>query len=169
MLWLKRYLWALVWLLTGPGFFLSVVPFWLAQLQGCDPGWRFHWLQWIGLWLLADGISLAAWCAWLFFHEGQGTPLPSHPPQRFVAVGPYRYVRNPMAIGLFLVLAGEACVYRSWLVAAYGALIAALVVLFILRVEEPDLERRFGPLYGAYKKRVCRWLPRPPSGGRLDL
>jgi protein-S-isoprenylcysteine O-methyltransferase Ste14 len=168
MPWLKRYLWALIWLLTGPGFFLTVVPLWLARLQGEGFAWQARPLQWAGIWMLVNGACLAAWCAWLFFHEGQGSPLPARPPRRFVAVGPYRYVRNPMAIGLFLVLAGEACWYRSWWVAAYGALIAVLVTVFILRVEEPDLERRFGPLYCAYKKRVRRWLPRSPRG-RLDL
>ncbi len=168
MPWLKRYLWTLIWLLSGPGIFLTFVPLWLVRLEGRSPAWVGHPLQWVGAWVLLNGLGLAVWCAYLFFQEGRGTPLPSHPPERFVAVGPYRYVRNPMAIGLFLVLAAEACLYLSWWVAAYAVAIISLVATFVLLVEEPGLERRFGPLYCAYKNQVSRWIPQRPSA-RIDL
>jgi len=169
MAWLRRYFWTIVWLFTGPGVFLFVVPRWIASLESRSLEWHATPQQWLGLWLLLNGAGLAGWCVILFFGEGEGTPLPTCPPERFVAVGPYRYVRNPMAIGLLLLLVAEACLYGSLGVALYGLVIFVLVRAFILRVEEPDLEKRFGPLYCTYKKQVPRWIPHLRQSTRLDL
>lgn len=43
-----------------------------------------------------------------------------------------------------------------------------LAHLFVVSYEEPTLERRFGPPYADYKRRVPRWLPRRPRGRSGD-
>jgi protein-S-isoprenylcysteine O-methyltransferase Ste14 len=76
-----------------------------------------------------------------------------------VNAGAYRYSRNPMKGGLFLVLAGEALLTRSLTLGAWFACFALLNVVYIRLHEEPGLEARFGASYRAYRARVPRWWP----------
>jgi protein-S-isoprenylcysteine O-methyltransferase Ste14 len=65
-----------------------------------------EWTCPLGIALLAAGGVLALACITAFVIRGEGTPAPFDPPRKFVAVGPYRFVRNPMYIGGFLALLG---------------------------------------------------------------
>src|SRR5471032_793934 len=56
------------------------------------------------------GAALVLSCVCLFVLRGRGTPAPFDAPREFVAVGPYRYVRNPMYVGAYAALAGFALV-----------------------------------------------------------
>ena len=150
------------WFLLFPVAFLGWVPWWLHHRFEGSFRWEGDLLQWLGIWLLANGVGLVGWCVELFNVQGGGTPLPLDPPKRFVAAGPYRLVRNPMALGFLLSLGGQAVLYGSWTIAGYLLVVAVAVHLFVVCVEEPDLKKRFGPSYEAYRKRVSRWLPRPP-------
>ncbi|MFN7960686.1 MAG: isoprenylcysteine carboxylmethyltransferase family protein [Thermoanaerobaculia bacterium] len=114
-------------------------------------------------WILAvAGGLFAAWCVFTFATRGQGTPAPFDPPRRFVASGPYRFVRNPMYVGGLGLLAGGGLSLRSpaiLLLAGAGWLLSHL---FVITYEEPVLESSFGDSYREYKARVHRWLPRWP-------
>src|SRR5262245_47097586 len=59
------------------------------------------------------GFSLFAWCVSLFARVGQGTLAPWDPTRRLVALGPYRYVRNPMITGVLTMLIGESLFFGS--------------------------------------------------------
>jgi len=134
--------------------------------------WLWTWLipRWIGIplrvvhreaWIVVViGGALAGWCALAFAIRGLGTPAPFDPPRRLVVAGLYRFVRNPMYVGMGILLIGEA-----WLVARveilYEALIAfALVSVFIMVYEEPALRAKFGDDYRDYCRNVGRWIPR---------
>ena len=117
------------------------------------------WLELVGVVVAIGGAVLAVACVVAFFTVGRGTPAPFDPPREFVAVGPYRYVRNPMYLGGFSVLLG-AGLYLS----SPGVLCVALVFLvffhlFVRFYEEPTLEARFGESYRLYRERVRRWWP----------
>jgi protein-S-isoprenylcysteine O-methyltransferase Ste14 len=116
--------------------------------------------------VLAAGLGLFAWCVGLFAQVGQGTLAPWDPTRRLVAVGPYRYVRNPMILGVALMLAGQALWWASWPLAAWAALFVLVNHLYFVLSEEPGLERRFGEAYRAYKAAVPRWLPRLAPAGK---
>ncbi|MFZ0466679.1 MAG: methyltransferase, partial [Candidatus Acidiferrales bacterium] len=60
----------------------------------------------VGLIFMCAGAVLAILCIATFVVRGRGTPAIFDPPTRFVAAGPYRYVRNPMYIGGFAFLLG---------------------------------------------------------------
>ena len=59
----------------------------------------------VSLPLIAAGIFIAAWSAFQFI-KVKGTPVPFNPPIKVVKTGPYRFVRNPMLAGVFVLLFG---------------------------------------------------------------
>jgi protein-S-isoprenylcysteine O-methyltransferase Ste14 len=101
-------------------------------------------------WTLALGIALMA---------AGGTPAPMDPPRKFVAAGPYRFVRNPMYIGGFLVLAGFGLYEQSLAILLFALPWLLLAHLFVILYEEPHLRATFGTPYDAYRRSVRRWLP----------
>ena len=110
-------------------------------------------------WLVAAlGALLLAACAWNFAWRGLGTPAPFDPPRRLVVSGPYRYVRNPMYLGLLVTLLGEAAVFPnlSQGLVVELALFWIGATLFVLAFEEPVLRSTFDGDYAG----VRRWIPR---------
>ena len=120
------------------------------------------WTAPIGIALMPVGALLMVTCIAAFVVRGRGTPMPLDPPREFVASGPYRWVRNPMYIGMFVFLVGYALCAASFgaLLVAFGMLAAAH--LFTVLYEEPGLERRFGESYREYRRTTRRWIPGPP-------
>ena len=114
----------------------------------------------IGLLLIGVGAAVYLWCAAHFTFTGRGTPAPIDPPRVLVAKGPYRLVRNPMYIGVWLVLVGEAVVFGSLRLVRYAFLVALLFHLVVILYEEPVLRKKFGPAYEEYCRSVPRWIPR---------
>jgi protein-S-isoprenylcysteine O-methyltransferase Ste14 len=103
--------------------------------------------------------ALNLWTGLTLATRGEGTPLPLESPRRLVVSGPYRRVRNPMAVaGLGQGLAIAAW-FGSWLLLAY-VIAGGLLWNFALRPgEERDLLRRFGDEYRAYQRAVLCWIP----------
>ena len=155
-------------ILVLPVVMTIVVPSWLrTRFESIDTTWDGPpVLVWparaLGAVVLLAGVSLFAWCVALFARVGRGTLAPWDPTQRLVAVGPYRYLRNPMITGVAAVLAGEALLTGSWVLAAWTLAFVAINFLYFVMIEEPGLERRFGDPYREYKARVPRWMPRLP-------
>jgi protein-S-isoprenylcysteine O-methyltransferase Ste14 len=109
------------------------------------------------------GLMLAVWCVLTFAVVGRGTPLPFDPPRRLVLIGPYQFVRNPMAIGVGLALVGVALFYGSVAFLASVALFMLAIHAMVTLYEEPTLRRTFGVDYATYCEKVNRWLPRRPD------
>jgi protein-S-isoprenylcysteine O-methyltransferase Ste14 len=65
-----------------------------------------------------------------------------------------------MIAGVAAMLAGEALVFGSWLLALWTAIFVAINHGYFVLSEEPGLEHRFGASYRAYKASVPRWIPR---------
>lgn len=107
--------------------------------------------------------SAAAACVWDFARFGRGTPAPVDAPKRLVVRGLYRRVRNPMYLGVLLVVVGWALRLASQGLALYALGLGALFHLFVVCYEEPALRRSFGPAYEEYAARVGRWWPRARS------
>jgi protein-S-isoprenylcysteine O-methyltransferase Ste14 len=120
------------------------------------------WTAFIGIGAFFIGAVVVLFCVAFFVVEGRGTPAPFDPPRRFVASGPYRFVRNPMYLGALLVLSGFGLFARSPSVLGLVALAALFAHLFVMVVEEPSLAGRFGDGYAAYRRVTNRWVPRVP-------
>ncbi|HEU4657620.1 MAG TPA: isoprenylcysteine carboxylmethyltransferase family protein [Capillimicrobium sp.] len=113
-----------------------------------------------GALLVAAGAAALLWTYARFVAEGAGTPSPLLPPRELVVGGPYRFVRNPMYVATAAVIAGEGVLLaRPVLLVAAGAYLAAFAV-FVRRVEEPLLARRFGASWERYRAAVPGWRPR---------
>jgi protein-S-isoprenylcysteine O-methyltransferase Ste14 len=109
--------------------------------------------------LAAGGAALVIHCIRLFTRLGCGTLAPWDPTRALVTAGAYRYSRNPMKVGLFLVLAGEALATQSVALAVWFACFAIANIVYIRLHEEPGLLKRFGARYDEYRARVPRWWP----------
>lgn len=143
-----------------PGTVLVFVPSVILWLSPGSPAVRAEGRWWIGLVLAAAGLMLATWTAGLFLTLGRGTPVPWAPPRKLVVAGPYRHVRNPMITGVLLMLAAESLLFGSWPVAVWMLVFFLIHAVYLARMEEPGLERRFGEDYRRYKTKVPRWIPR---------
>ncbi|HSL28517.1 MAG TPA: isoprenylcysteine carboxylmethyltransferase family protein [Anaerolineales bacterium] len=110
------------------------------------------------LWILGGIILL--WSFWNFLHEGRGTPAPVDPPRELVATGFYRYVRNPMYVGVLAVILGHFLWFGSWWLLVYAVIVFLTFHSFVTLYEEPTLKRKFGAAYEKYLKQVPRWIPR---------
>ena len=105
------------------------------------------------------GALVYAHTAFRFGSEGGGTPSPADEPDELVTGGLYSYSRNPMYVGVLLVILGQALRRRSVVVCWWGA---GMWIGFHNRVigyEEPHLAEKHGETYEAYCERVPRWFP----------
>jgi len=85
--------------------------------------------------------------------RGGGTPFPLLPTKKLLTDGPYRFSRNPMALGAVFWLAGWAFLANSPTAIFVGvASFAAAVFSYHKLVEEKELEVRFGECYRSYKE-----------------
>lgn len=143
-----------------PGTVLVFVPALILWLSPGSPAERAEGKWWIGLVLGVAGLTLATWTARLFLTLGRGTPAPWAPPRKLVVAGPYRHVRNPMITGVLVMLAAESLLFGSWLIAGWMFVFFLVHGVYLVRMEEPGLERRFGEDYRRFRANVPRWIPR---------
>ncbi len=144
-----------------PGSGAVWIPWWILTRGGAGP----EPVVWPAVALIAAGAALYLVCVWLFAVVGRGTPGPWDAPRRFVAVGPYRWVRNPIYVAALLVVLGEAWLFLSLSLLVYVVVMAILFHLFVIGYEEPTLSGTFGETYAEYLRTVPRWIPRPPRRG----
>lgn len=96
----------------------------------------------------------------LFSTIGHGTLAPWNPPKRLVVDGMYRHVRNPMILGVLIIILGEAILLGSIFIFLWFVIFAVGNHLYFIKREEPELVVRFGEEYLLYKRNVPRWIPR---------
>lgn len=146
-------------LVIGP-LFLSIWTWFLPRwIGGGDAFANPRPWGWI---ITAFGAVIVIGCMFEFAWRGIGTPAPIDPPRRLVISGLYRWVRNPMYVGLGLVLLGEGLTFPR-LTIIMLIMIASLwvtVSFLIIAFEEPTLRAKFGDDYAAYCRNVRRWIPR---------
>jgi len=100
---------------------------------------------------LASGLTMAT--------RGHGTPLPTATATNLVISGPYRFVRNPMAVAGILQALAVGWYLGSYGVIAYSLAGAVLWHVAVRLTEEADLRARFGETYEAYRRDVRLWIP----------
>ena len=117
-------------------------------------------LTWLGAVVIPLGAAIYFRCAWEFAIRGLGTPAPIAPTKFLVTTALHRYVRNPMYLGVALVIVGQAALFRSLHVAEWAAGMLLIAHIFVVLYEEPTLRRQFGESYEQYRRTVPRWIPK---------
>jgi protein-S-isoprenylcysteine O-methyltransferase Ste14 len=148
---------SLLFLIIAPGMVAGYIP--LALLRK-GPQIETGFLAYVALPLWGIGIVMLLWSFWNFLIQGRGTPAPIDPPKELVVIGFYRYVRNPMYVGVFLMIIGYFLWFKFVALIIYLAIAFLTVHLFVTRYEEPTLKRMFGAAYEEYLNRVPRWIPK---------
>jgi protein-S-isoprenylcysteine O-methyltransferase Ste14 len=110
--------------------------------------------------LFATASCLGLWSGVTMATRGDGTPLPTATAPQLVIVGPYRFVRNPMAVAGIVQGIAVGWYLGSYTVIAYSLAGAVLWHIAVRPVEERDLTERFGDDYHRYCATVRLWLPR---------
>jgi protein-S-isoprenylcysteine O-methyltransferase Ste14 len=142
----------------GPAIALVYVPLWLTRFR--VPQHEPAWQGLLALLLIIIGLMPALESMRRFVVVGRGTLLPVVPTESLVVSGFYRYVRNPMYVGILLALAGESLLFRSRSLAGFACWLWFGFHLFVLLYEESTLARRYGEEYLRYRQNVPRWSPR---------
>jgi protein-S-isoprenylcysteine O-methyltransferase Ste14/pimeloyl-ACP methyl ester carboxylesterase len=112
----------------------------------------------LALVLLVPGIALLIWCVRDFLVTGKGTLAPWDPPRLLVSSGPYRFSRNPMYVGVSLILLGWSLAFESSGLLLYALIVATAFHLRVVFGEEPWLARTHGRKWDDYVTKVPRWL-----------
>jgi len=154
-------------LLVLAPFFLIVLPFILITL-----GSRIDlWLQWppilyepfnliLGWLLIVVGWIFGIWSIYIQFTLGRGTPVPLMATQKLIIRPPYSYSRNPMALGAIVMYLGVAILFGSMGAVVIELLGTGILLTYIKRIEEREMEIRFGQEYLNYKKQTPFLIPR---------
>lgn len=121
---------------------------------------EWSWVHYAGAGASVVGAVVLLWCIWEFAHRGRGTLAPFDEPRKLVVQGLYRYVRNPMYVGVMLILVGEALFFRSSDLLLYTIFFFVAFNVVVMRYEEPRLRFKFGVEYERYCQQVGRWIPR---------
>jgi protein-S-isoprenylcysteine O-methyltransferase Ste14 len=90
---------------------------------------------------------------------GNGTPLPVDGTNQLVVAGPYRFIRNPMAVAGIGQAIAIGLIYGSFFIPAYALAGAIIWHVAVRPSEERDLEKSFGTSYIEYKKQIGLWWP----------
>jgi len=112
----------------------------------------------VALVTLAPGVLILLRCVRDFYVSGRGTLAPWAPPRQLVITGLYRYTRNPMYVGVLLILAAWAACFRSLPLAVYAFAVAVAFHIRVVVGEEPTLARSFGEEWDRYRQQVPRWI-----------
>ena len=110
--------------------------------------------------LFTIGLFLLISTNWYFIQQGKGTLAPWDPPKFFIPEGPYRFLRNPMIVGVLLVLLSEVIFFRSFALFFWWIFFLITNLVYMPLVEEKELAKRFGDEYLKYKANVPAWFPR---------
>jgi protein-S-isoprenylcysteine O-methyltransferase Ste14 len=156
---------------VGPGPLAVLGPWLITRWRTEDPLFDITAGRAVGVALIALGLPCLIESIVRFVRIGRGTLFPAMPTEHLVVTGLYRYVRNPMYVGVVSLVVGQGLLFGSGDTLVYAAVVAAGFHLFVLLYEEPTMRRTYGGEYEAYCRQVRRWLPRlrpAPTGAIGD-
>jgi protein-S-isoprenylcysteine O-methyltransferase Ste14 len=128
---------SLLFLIVAPGMVAGYIPLALLRRGQQIEAGVFAYLA-FPLWLIGSVIVL--WSFWNFLLEGRGTPAPIDPPKELVATGFYRYVRNPMYVGVLAIIIGHFLWFGYWNLLIYAIVVFVGFNTFVAYYEEPTLK-----------------------------
>jgi len=160
---------SIIFFFVAPFTLAGLVPWWMTRWQVRYPDYAVPLVQVAGAAIALLGTLFLIDSFARFALKGLGTPAPIFPPKHLVVDGLYRYVRNPMYVGVVSAIFGQALMFASPSLAIYGAALWLGFALFVVGYEEPTLREMFGAEYEEFCKNVRAWFPRltPWRGGSV--
>jgi len=143
--------------LIPPIYFLITV---LLEIGiGVLPAARFIPESWrpVGIALILAGLAFAIWGNRQFSRAGT-TVHPFEEASQLVTTGAFRFSRNPMYLGMVLVLIGTAVILGKLIPLLFPFVFGKLISILFIRHEEIRLQTQFGAPYVDYMRRVRRWI-----------
>jgi len=113
--------------------------------------------NYLGIVLILVGLLIDMW-AWMLFRRRKTTLNPFKRPLKLVNSGLFKISRNPMYLGMDLILWGTSILLGSLITFIFPILFTILIKKLFIEFEEKNLEKKFGKRYFNYKKRVRRWI-----------
>jgi protein-S-isoprenylcysteine O-methyltransferase Ste14 len=148
-----------IFIVLQPGIVAGLLPFLIAKNNFKSVFTNFLSLHhYVGLLTSLAGLFIMLHCVVSFVIDGLGTLSPAVPTKRLVISGLYKFSRNPMYVGVMLILFGEVAFTVSVYLLFYSIGIFVLFNLFIVYREEPRLKKDFEQDYETYCKTVRRWI-----------
>ena len=126
--------------------------YWLPILKIIPTPWH-----WAGIAIIGLGLAIIISPA-LSFRRSETTILPFHDSSKLVLTGMYRYTRNPMYVGMVIILLGVAVLLGDLSPFVMPILFVPVMNTRVIRHEEEMLEEAFGDEYREFKKSVNRWI-----------
>lgn len=143
------------------GFFLFYLPPRLVgATTGLVPELGVHAPRALSMGLFVAASMLGLWSAWTMVVQGRGTPLPLDTARDLVVGGPYRWVRNPMAVAGVGQGVAVALWFSSWILLGFFLAGGVAWHIVVRPAEERDLLARFGAAYDRYRAGTGLWWPR---------
>jgi len=149
----------LLFTILQPGIVAGLIPFWI--LRGKEKNvfdQPLNFFHYLGATVFAVGFVIMTICIVSFAVLGRGTLSPVDPTKKLVVAGLYRFSRNPMYVGVTMMLIGESTFFQSITLWVYSFFVFTAFNIFILFVEEPHPRKDFGKDYNKYCEKVRRWI-----------
>jgi len=142
----------------GPGIVLFFFPLWMTGFRVAADQPLPQTIA--GIELIVFGLFPLLESIRRLVVTGRGTLMPIVPTEQLVVNGLYRYVRNPMYVGVLLALSGEVILFNRNALIVYAVLVSIAMHCFVYFYEEPTLTRTYPLEYALYREHVPRWIPR---------
>jgi protein-S-isoprenylcysteine O-methyltransferase Ste14 len=127
--------------------------------------WMYPWRRlidlrvlWLGVALIAIGLAVGFWAVSLFRLKGTEINPTSETNKSLIIRGPYRFTRNPMYLGLVVLMLGVGFTVGSLPMFAVPLLLFTTANWVHIPFEEAKMHRQFGTAFGAYTSQVRRWV-----------
>jgi len=113
--------------------------------------------HWSGAIFALAGLGVAGWAA-RQFSQAKTNIIPLSHSDALVVSGVFSYTRNPMYLGMLLLLFGVAVLVNNWLALLVLPVFYLLIRRLFIAREEVLMLTTFGEEYAAYCKTVGRWV-----------
>ena len=148
-----------------PGNVLITIPLLIFYFTQKSHSYNFigpsNFSFYVGIFCFILGLFLSIWSVRTFYNNGgKGTPAPWNPITNFIITGPYRYVRNPMILGVVFLLLSESIFFSSFTLLIWALFFFLGNVIYFKFIEERDLILRFGTEYENYRNEIPMFFPK---------
>jgi len=145
-----------------PGTVIVYIPYRLLAPYSAPELTSWSHTQYTAMLVMVIGAAILLKSIWSFASVGNGTLAPFDETKKLIVVGLYRYVRNPMYIGVILILLGESRFFRSATLMKYTGICFVVANVLVIGYEENRLRNKYGDEFRRYSEHVRRWIPGKP-------